>query len=100
MPFCVSKILRGHGIGRKLCEAAMERAKGEGFTSCISMHCGGYFRRFRFLPARDEFGLELYFDIKDEEFLACELSEGSLYRKSGFLIFPPVFSKIDPVMIR
>jgi len=99
LPFCVSKKYRGKGIGRRLIDTGFKRAKEFGFTSCVTIDCGDYFKRYGFQPARDEFGLELYFDVPDGDFLAIELVDDSLYRKSGFLIFPQCFSKIDPVMI-
>jgi len=97
-PFCVIEKMQRRGVGGILLEEALKRASELNFTSCVALQCGKYFKRFGFLPARYEFGLELYFDIDDDEFLALELTEGALYRKSGFLLFPPVFSKIDPVL--
>ncbi len=98
-PFCVREEMRGRGVGETLIEEALKRASELNFTSCVALQCGKYFKRYGFLPARYEFGLELYFDVEGDEFLALELTEGALYRKSGFLLFPPVFSKIDPVLI-
>lgn len=97
LPFTVKREFRGEGVGKLLVDAAIVKARDLGFTSCTSLSCGKYFRRFGFLPARDEFGLELYFKMNDTDFLALELTENALYRKSGFLIFPGIFSKIDPV---
>ncbi len=97
LPFAVKREFRGEGVGKLLVDAAIVKARDLGFTSCTSLSCGKYFKRFGFLPARDEFGLELYFEINDTDFLALELTENSLFRKSGFLIFPDSFSKIDPV---
>ncbi len=98
-PFCVDERWRGSGVGKMLLNEALKRAESLGFTSCVALYCGDYFKRFGFLPARYEFGLELYFDVDDKDFLALEITEDALYRKSGFLLFPPVFSKIDPVLI-
>ncbi len=98
-PFCVREASCGRGVGKMLLEEALKRAKVAGFTSCVSLQCGNYFKRFGFLPARNEFGLEVYFTIADEEFLALELTEGALYRKSGFLLLPDAFSRIDPALI-
>jgi predicted N-acetyltransferase YhbS len=90
--FSVDPNMRGRGVGGSLFEAAVDRARNTGFTSVVTTHCGSYFKRFGFLPARDEFGLELYFAVADEDFLALELEEDALYRKSGFLLYPEIFS--------
>ncbi len=97
LPLAVRKDFRGRGVGKLLIDAAIVEARNLGYTSCITLECGDYFRKFGFLPAQDEYGLELYFRINDADFLAFEMTENALYRNSGFLIFPGIFSNIDPL---
>lgn len=99
LPFCVDPSLRGKGIGSMLLANGMRRALQLGYSSCVSIHCGAYFERFGFLPARDEYGLEIYFQVPDGDFRACELVEDSLYRQSGFVIFPETFGMIDLAIV-
>jgi predicted N-acetyltransferase YhbS len=91
---CVDPNMRGREVGGSLLAAAVERARDAGFTSVVTTQCGSYFKRFGFLSAREEFGLELYFAVADEDFLALELEEDALYRKSGFLLYPEIFSDL------
>jgi predicted N-acetyltransferase YhbS len=99
LPFCVDHRMQNRGIGAALLNEALARATEIGYTSCVTLHCGAYFLRHGFVPAREEYGLEVYFQTGDNDFLARELADGALYRKSGFLIFPEVFGRIDPVML-
>jgi putative acetyltransferase len=87
-PLAVIPEFQKKGIGAKLIEEGIRKAKELNFESKIVVGHKDYYPRFGFKKA-SEWKIKCPFEVPDETFMAMELNEGSLKDKSGTVIFPP-----------
>jgi putative acetyltransferase len=87
-PLAVIPEFQRKGIGAKLIEEGIRKAKELNFESIILVGHKEYYPRFGFKKA-SEWKIKCPFEVPDEAFMAIELSEDSLKDKSGTVIFPP-----------
>ncbi len=93
-PLLAARIPDRASVYDSMIEYIVQGSAGTGYCGIITTDNGEVFRRSGFLPAREEYGFETHFPLVDEEFLAYELGEDKLYRRSGFLILPDPFNDL------
>jgi putative acetyltransferase len=81
------------GIGSRLVEEGLARARILGHRLVIVVGHPGYYPRFGFLPARPQ-GLSAPFPVPDEAFMVCELAAGALAGAEGTVVYPPPFDEV------
>ncbi len=81
-PLAVDDAWRGHGVGARLMEAALERAGHSGEDAVILVGDPDYYRRFRFTSSHTS-GLWLPGPVEPRRFLARELRNGALAGAEG-----------------
>jgi putative acetyltransferase len=86
-PLAVHPDVQRRGIGSRLVEAGLKKAKELGFDSVIIVGYPAYYERFGFRRASG-WGLRLPFDAPDDAFLAIELKPKSLEAVRGVVQFP------------
>jgi len=92
-PVGVIAELQRTGVGIRLVNAGIERAKDMGYGSVIVLGHPEYYPRFGFQPA-SKWGIKPPFDAPDNAFLALELIEGDLENKSGVVRYPKEFDDV------
>lgn|SRR5690606_11040745 len=90
-PVAVLPTYQGKGVGGQLIEAAHERAKGLGFAAVVLLGHEDYYPRFGYKSAK-AYGIELPFDVPDENCMAIELVEGALSKVNGVVEYPTAFN--------
>lgn len=90
-PIAVKPDFQKKGIGRKLIEESLGRAKDLGYGLVLLIGHPTYYSKFGFQPARN-YGLELtQYKVPDDVFMVCELIDGELESTNGELIYPSAF---------
>lgn len=89
-PVSVLSEYQGKGIGSKLINVALERARTLGYKSVIVLGHDKYYPKFGFIPA-SKYGIKAPFDVSDEVFMAKELTEGSLTNINGTVEYAKEF---------
>ncbi|MGE6487107.1 GNAT family N-acetyltransferase [Paenisporosarcina sp. NPDC076898] len=90
-PVAVLPKFQKKGIGSKLIEEGLKRAKKEGYGLVFLIGHPDYYPKFGFQPARAH-GLELtQFQVPDDVFMVCELIDGELENNVGELHYPKAF---------
>ena len=92
-PISVRPDMQGKGVGGHLIRATMQRAASMGFAGVVITGNPAYYHRFGFRPAID-FGILYEGGVSFPEFMAAELTPGSLSAVSGCTSFAPEFSMI------
>ncbi|KZE40301.1 GCN5 family acetyltransferase [Bhargavaea cecembensis] len=91
-PVSVLPKLQNMGIGSRLIQTALDKARELGFRSVIVLGHPGYYPRFGFRKA-SEWGIRPPFDVPDDVFMALELSEGALNQVSGIVEYSKPFNE-------
>jgi len=86
-PLAVHPDFQNKGIGSRLVEEGLRKAKELEFDSVIVLGYPEYYRRFGFRQA-STWGLKLPFEASEDAFLAIELKEESLKNAQGVVHFP------------
>lgn len=81
-PFAVSSCLQGKGIGAKLLNHSIAKAKEMGFNGMILFGNPDYYSRFGFVNAQ-QFGITTKDDQNFDPFMALELCENGLVNTKG-----------------
>ena len=89
-PMAVLPEFQKKGIGRKLINEGLKKARELGFNSVIVVGHQDYYPRFGFERA-SKWNIKCPFEVPDEAFLATELKEGALAEKSGIVEYPKEF---------
>ncbi|MFX3673093.1 MAG: GNAT family N-acetyltransferase [Paenisporosarcina sp.] len=90
-PVAVKPDFQKKGIGGKLIEEGLKRAKDLGYGLVLLIGHPTYYPKFGFQPARN-YGLELnQYKVPDNVFMVYELKEGELECTNGELHYPPSF---------
>jgi len=89
-PFAVLPAYQKKGIGARLLNHTLERAKERGFKAIIIFGNPAYYQRFGFRNAKD-FGIATAWGANLDAFMALELFSGSLNGITGKFFASPVF---------
>jgi len=81
------------GIGGKLINEGLSRAKDFGFRSVIVVGHPEYYPKFGFTKA-SKWSIKVPFKVPDEVFMALEIAEGELQDKSGIIAYPAEFMEV------
>jgi len=91
-PIAVLPAHQRKGIGARLIEAGLRRAKSLGYGYVVVLGHPEYYPRFGFSKA-SRFGLRFEHPVPDEVFMAMELVPGALGGVSGVVRYLPAFSE-------
>jgi putative acetyltransferase len=91
-PLAVQPDHQNRGIGSLLTTAAIEQARTLGFGSMILIGHPTYYPRFGFRPA-STWGLRFAQPIRDDVFMAIELTPGALAAAAGTVTLSPAFDE-------
>ncbi len=92
-PVAIDPERQGEGIGSRLIEAGLRRARELGYGSVVLHGSTRFYPRFGFRTAA-EFGLTNPFDLPDEDFMALELRSGGLDGATGEVVYPDAFYEL------
>lgn len=92
-PVAVVPERQGEGIGSRLIEVGLQRARELGYGSVVLHGSTRFYPRFGFRTA-SEFGLVNPFDHPDENFMALELRSGALGGATGEVVYPEAFFEL------
>ena len=93
-PMSVLPAYQGNGIGSRLVEEGLARARERGHGAVVVLGHPGFYPRFGFVPA-SRFGLRYDDRVPDEVFMAAELVPGALASASGFVRYRPEFDAVS-----
>ena len=91
-PMAVDQRVQRKGIGKRLIETGLHKARELGFTSVIVVGHKGYYPKFGFMKAAG-WGIRCPFEVPDDVFMAIELVPGSLKNKGGVVVYPKEFDE-------
>ncbi|MCA1321637.1 N-acetyltransferase [Bacillus tianshenii] len=89
-PVSVLSEFQSKGIGKRLIEEALRKAKELGFESVIVLGHPTYYPKFGFKKA-SIWGIKPPFEVPEEVFMALELKESALDGVSGVVEYPREF---------
>jgi len=91
-PFAVAPSFQKKGVGARLIQYSIEKAKGSGFKAVVIYGDPDYYRRFGFVRAA-EHGITTSSGESFDAFMALELFAGALDGVRGRFYADPVFEK-------
>jgi len=89
-PLAVTPLYQGCGIGARLVEEGLARARERGVAAAVVLGHGGYYRRFGF-DAASRYGIRYRVPVPADAFMAAELMAGALVRATGVVRYRPEF---------
>ena len=89
-PVSVLPDYQKRGIGKRLIQAGIDKAKNLGYTSVIVLGHPEYYPKFGFEKASLR-GIKAPFEVPDEAFMALALEGNALDKISGVVEYPSVF---------
>lgn len=89
-PVSVLPKYQGMGIGSKLIQEGLKRAKEMGYKSVIVLGHDKYYPKFGFKVA-SKFGIKAPFEVPDEAFMALELAPNGLDNVNGVVVYSKEF---------
>ncbi|MEC0267131.1 N-acetyltransferase [Paenibacillus anseongense] len=90
-PIAVKPDFQKQGVGAQLIQEGIRKTKELGYGAIFLIGHASYYPKFGFVPART-YGFELkQFEVPDEVFMVCEITEGFLKDWSGELRYPDSF---------
>jgi putative acetyltransferase len=92
-PLAVAPAHQRSGIGSQLTRAGLEACRAAGYDAAIVLGHPEYYPRFGFAPA-SRFGITSEYKVRDEVFMALELTEGALADCSGLARYQPEFNEL------
>ncbi len=92
-PMAVLPKYQGTGIGLKLIAAGLDACREAGAEIVIVLGHPEYYPRAGFERA-SLYGISSEFDVRDEVFMAQELTPGALERYSGVAYYSPLFRSV------
>lgn len=92
-PMAVSPFLQKQGIGSRLVQHAIDKAKQLGYHSIIVLGHEKYYPKFGFKPA-STFDIRAPFDVPDNVFMALELTMNALKNVTGMVRYPDEFMEV------
>lgn len=92
-PMAVLPEFQKSGIGKKLVESGLEKARALNYESVIVLGHSDYYPRFGFKPA-SLFGISSPWEVSDEVFLVLELKENALKNIQGLVNYVQPFIEL------
>ncbi len=92
-PMAVLPKYQKKGIGSKIINHGLQKAKELGYTSVIVVGHEDYYPRFGFAPA-GKWHISCPFDVPANVFMALELENGSLANAAGVVKYDQAFYKV------
>lgn len=92
-PISVLPSFQKQGIGKKLIEYGLQKAKELGFTSVIVLGHKDYYPKFGF-QAAEKWNIKAPFEVSSECFMAIELTPNALEGVSGTVKYPEEFLSV------
>lgn len=89
-PLAVLPEYQRRGIGSKLIDEGIKRAKKLGYESIVVLGHQEYYSRFGFEKSSD-YGIKAPFEVPEEALMVLELKENSLNKVSGTIIYAREF---------
>lgn len=89
-PLAVLPEYQKSGIGKKLMNRAIERARELGYKSIVVLGHENYYPKFGFEKA-SKYGVKAPFEVPDEAYMMLELLPGGLNRVSGVVEYSKAF---------
>lgn len=89
-PLAVLPDVQKSGVGTRLVQEGLARAKVLGYKSVIVLGSDQYYPRFGFKEAA-QFGVKAPFEVPSPYFMALELEEGTLESVQGVVVYSPAF---------
>ncbi|MFD3273860.1 GNAT family N-acetyltransferase [Paenibacillus dendritiformis] len=90
-PIAVKPSHQREGIGGQLIDEGLRRGRERGYDAVFVIGHPTYYPRFGFVPAGPR-GFELkQFEVPEDVFMVCELSDGALSNITGELVYPSTF---------
>lgn len=89
-PLAVLPEYQKSGIGKKLMNRAIERARELGYKSIVVLGHENYYPKFGFEKA-SKYGVKAPFEVPDEAYMILELLPGGLNRVSGVVEYSKAF---------
>ncbi|MEZ5070416.1 MAG: N-acetyltransferase [Bacteroidales bacterium] len=93
-PLAVHPECQGKGLGSRLVETGMNKARETGFAAVVVLGDPSFYGRFGFVPA-SMFGIESPWNLEGCQFMAKELVPGALEHVSGRVVYSHVFNEAD-----
>ena len=90
-PMAVTTARQRSGIGSQLVRAGLAELKG--YEAAVVLGHPEYYPRFGFVPA-SRFGLKSEYDVRDEVFMALELTPNALAQCSGVILYQAEFNEL------
>jgi len=94
-PLAVAPAYQRKGVGQRLVETALQRARLLGYSYVVVLGNPHYYQRFGFVPA-SRFKLSFQEPVPEPVFMALELSSGALAKVAGVVRYHPAFSGSAP----
>lgn len=92
-PLAVAPAQQRAGIGAQLTRAGLAACRAAGYDAAIVLGHPEYYPRFGFVPA-SRFGITCEYDVRDEVFMALELTEGALADCHGLARYQAEFNEL------
>jgi putative acetyltransferase len=94
-PMAVLPELQRKGIGKKLVEEGILRAKENNFKAIVVIGHSEYYPKFGFIPASTK-KIRSRFNVPDENFMVIELNPNALKGITGLAEYAKEFSNLKP----
>ncbi len=92
-PLSVSPEFQKMGVGGRLTQEGLRKAREIGFTSVIVLGHPEYYSSFGFVPAR-QWGITAPFEVPEDALMGIELEEDALKNAAGVVEYPQEFSEV------
>jgi len=92
-PMAVLPAYQGRGIGSRLVEEGLRRARQMGYGAVIVLGHEKFYPRFGFRPAR-EWNIRCPFPVPEDAFMAIELRDGALKGVEGVVKYSKPFDEV------
>ncbi|MBS5883919.1 N-acetyltransferase [Clostridium sp.] len=89
-PLAVLPEYQSNGIGKKLINEAIEKAKSLGYKSIVVLGHENYYPKFGFKKASN-YGIKAPFDVPDEAYMVLELLPNALNEVNGVVEYSQAF---------
>jgi predicted N-acetyltransferase YhbS len=94
-PLSVSPEFQKMGVGGRLIEEGLKRARQMDYRSVIVLGHPQYYARFGFVTAY-KWGISAPFEAPEDALMAIELQADSLVNARGVIAYPQEFSEVSP----
>ena len=92
-PLAVAPDRQRRGVGAQLTRTGLAACRAAGYDAAFVLGHPEYYPRFGFVPA-SRFGLTSEYEVRDEVFMALELTEGGLADVQGLARYQAEFNEL------